>query len=104
LLAVTRRQPLAPPDLRDLPDRKVRPTTIGIETGTGKRIRADGIKLHHAQQDSITIQMGVASGTRTELRLHDGGNVKLPALVEHSLTPDKSDYRQVSTGGPKLSG
>ena len=66
----TRPQRQDPRDLKDLPDHKAPRITIeiAIRTGTQTRadkIRADGIKLHHVQQDSITILMGVVSETRT---------------------------------------
>ena len=63
----TRPQRQGPPDLKDLPDRKASRITIEITIGMRiglDKIRAGGTKLHHAQQGSITIPMGVASETR----------------------------------------
>jgi hypothetical protein len=53
----------------------------GIETATRitrDKIRAGGIRLHRVRQDSIGIRMGVASETRTQARLSNGGTGNSP--------------------------
>ncbi len=64
-----------PPDLKGLPDHKAPRITIEIAIETRielDKIRADRIRLHLVQTESIAMQIGAASETKIQVWRSDG--------------------------------